>query len=117
MPYEPSDEEKRLAELAQQYRDRLIEQAKELEQKYKDPATSDRHKEHINSYLNLREQHAEHFRELVATNDPEIRKPLIDYWRLQSPLGAKSSVVAIGLFPRVSCPETSLRRALLQHVL
>jgi hypothetical protein len=75
MPYEPSDEEKRLAELAQQYRDRLIEQAKELEQKYKDPATPEPHKERINSYLNLREQHADHFRDLVATHDPEIRNP------------------------------------------
>jgi hypothetical protein len=69
----PSDEDKRLAELARQYRDRLIEQDKELEQTYKDPATSEAHKQRINSYLNLREQHADHFRDLVATNDPEIR--------------------------------------------
>jgi vacuolar-type H+-ATPase subunit I/STV1 len=73
MPYEPSDEEKRLAELAEKYRDRLIEQAQELEQKYKDPATSDRHKERISSYLNLRQQHADHYRELVRADDPDLR--------------------------------------------
>jgi hypothetical protein len=73
--YEPSDEEERLAELAMKYRDRLIEQAEELERTYKDPATSDQHRERINSYLNLREQHADHYRELVRNNDPEIRKP------------------------------------------
>ena len=69
---QPSDEDKRLAELAQQYHGRLIEQAKEIEQTYKDPATSEAHKERINSYLNLREQHADHFRDLIATHDPEI---------------------------------------------
>jgi hypothetical protein len=73
--YEPSNEEMQLAELAIKYRDRLIEQAKELEQTYKDPATSDQHKERINSYLNLRERHADHYRELIRNNDPEIRKP------------------------------------------
>jgi hypothetical protein len=66
---------KRLADLARQYSNRFIEQAEELEQKYRDPATSDQHKERINSYLNLREQHADHYRDLVATNDPEIRDP------------------------------------------
>jgi hypothetical protein len=73
--YEPSDEEKRLAELAIKYRDRLIDQAKELEQKYKDADTPQPHKEHIDSYLNLRAQHADRFRELVRKNDPEIRDP------------------------------------------
>jgi hypothetical protein len=78
MPYEPSDEENRLAELAMKYRDRLTEQAKELEQKYWDPATSDQHKERINSYLNLREQHADHYRELLGKNDPDLRNPDIN---------------------------------------
>jgi len=56
-----------------EHRDRLIEQAKELEHKYKDPATPEPDKERINSYLNLREQHADHFRELVRANDTDIR--------------------------------------------
>jgi len=77
-PQQPSDEEKRLADLAQQYRDRLIEQAKELEQTYKAPATSEAHKESINSYLNSRAQYADHWRELIRNRDPDITEnPII----------------------------------------
>jgi hypothetical protein len=49
----PSDEDKRLAKLAQQYRDRLIEQAKELEQKYKDAATSEATKAYMRGVTSL----------------------------------------------------------------
>jgi hypothetical protein len=73
MLYEPSHEEMELAELAVKYRDRLIEQASQLEQKYKDSATLDGHKERIHSYLELRQQHAEQFRELLRADAPDLK--------------------------------------------
>jgi hypothetical protein len=55
MPYELSDEEKRPAELALQPTvTGSIEHDKQLQQKYHDPATSERDKERINSFLTFR---------------------------------------------------------------
>jgi antitoxin component YwqK of YwqJK toxin-antitoxin module len=59
-------------EASEKQHDRFIGQIRELEQKYKDPSTSDQDKERIESYLNRTQEHAENLRKSAAPEkEPE----------------------------------------------